>query len=190
VPLVADRPDEAQKRLIKAISHPLRHRVLTVIDEEGEASPKDVARKLGEPIGRVSHHVRVLAGLGAIELTRMEPRRGATEHYYRAAVKRFFDDEAAANLPPATRRALVAQYLQRLVGDAASAASGTGFDHPQAHMSYVLLDLDEQGMQELAALLGETLEAVGKIKVQTQQRLGDEAPAIRTELGILHFERD
>jgi DNA-binding transcriptional ArsR family regulator len=190
VPLVADRPDEAQKRLIKAISHPLRHRVLTVIDEEGEASPKDVARKLGEPIGRVSHHVRVLAGLGAIELTRMEPRRGATEHYYRAAVKRFFDDEAAANLPPATRRALVAQYLQRLVGDAASAASGTGFDHPQAHMSYVLLDLDEQGMQELAALLGETLEAVEKIKVQTQERLGDDAPALRTELGILHFERD
>jgi DNA-binding transcriptional ArsR family regulator len=182
VPLVADRPDEAQKRLIKAISHPLRHRVLTVIDEEGEASPKDVARKLGEPIGRVSHHVRVLAGLGAIELTRMEPRRGATEHYYRAAVKRFFDDEAAANLPPATRRALV--------GDAASAASGTGFDHPQAHMSYVLLDLDAQGMQELAALLGETLEAVEKIKVQTQERLGDDAPALRTELGILHFERD
>jgi DNA-binding transcriptional ArsR family regulator len=182
--------DDAQKRLLKAISHPLRHRVLTVIDEEGEASPKDVARKLGEPIGRVSHHVRVLASLGAIELTRTEPRRGATEHYYRAAVTRFFDDEAAAELPLETRRGLIAQYLQRLVGDAASAASGTGFDHPQAHMSYVLLDLDEQGMEHLAALLGETLEGIQEIKARTQERLGNDPPALRTELGILHFERD
>jgi len=186
---VPERADEAQQRLLKAVSHPLRHRVLTVIDEAGEASPKEVAQKLGEPLGRVGHHVRLLARLGAIELTRTEPRRGATEHYYRSALTRYFDDETAARLPKATRSAIVAEYLQRLLGDAAAAAAGTGFDHPKAHLSYVLLDLDEEGMDAVAALLGETLERVQEIKEASSGRLAGAAPPLRTEVGILHFER-
>ena len=182
--------DEQQERLVKAISHPLRHRVLAAIDEAGEASPKAVAAALGVPLGRVSHHVRVLARLGAIELTRTEPRRGATQHFYRAAVSRYFDDEAAARLPRDTRRAVVAQYVQRLLGDAAAAAAGTGFDHRQAHLSYVLLDLDREGMDATAALLAETLERVQAIKAEAAERLGDRPPALRTEVGILHFERE
>ena len=189
VGLVARRADEEQERLLKAISHPLRHRVLAAIDEAGEASPKAVAVALGEPLGRVSHHVRVLARLGAIELTRTEPRRGATEHFYRAAVKRYFDDNAASRLPRRTRKAVVAQYVQRLLGDAAAAAAGTGFDHPQMHLSYVLLELDEQGMDAMAALLGETLERVQAIKAEAAERLGDQPAQLRTEVGIVHFER-
>jgi DNA-binding transcriptional ArsR family regulator len=181
--------DEAQERLVKAVAHPLRHRVLAAIDEAGEASPKAVAAMLDEPLGRVSHHVRVLVRLGAIELVRTKPRRGVTEHFYRAAVTRFFDDEAAARLPRGTRRQVVAQYVQRLLGDAAAAAAGTGFEHPHAHLSYVLLDLDERGMDELAAVLGETLARIQDIKTESAERLGDESPPLRTEVGILHFER-
>jgi DNA-binding transcriptional ArsR family regulator len=189
-PAVPERADEAQERLLKAVAHPLRHRVLTVIDEAGEASPKDVARALGEPLGRVGHHVRVLARLGAIVPTRTEQRRGATQHFYRSAVKRYFDDASAARLPRATRRALVGAYVRRLAGDAAAAAGGTGFDHPEAHLSYVLLDLDQEGMDAVAALLGQTLERVQEIKAESLERLGDAPPLLRTEVGILHFERD
>jgi DNA-binding transcriptional ArsR family regulator len=70
--------DAAHARLLNAVAHPLRHRVLAAIDEAGEASPKEVAATLGQPLGRVGHHVRVLARSGAIELVRTEPRRGAT----------------------------------------------------------------------------------------------------------------
>jgi DNA-binding transcriptional ArsR family regulator len=183
------RTDDVQERLLKAIAHPLRHRVLAAIDEAGEASPKAVASALGEPIGRVSHHVRVLAGLGAIELTRTEPRRGATEHFYRTAVRQFYDDEAAARLPVGTRRALVAQYLRRLVGDAAAAAAGSGFDHRRAHLSYVLLELDDEGMDDVADVLAQALERVETIKAESAERLGGEPAPLRTEVGILHFER-
>ena len=186
---MARRADEEQERLLKAISHPLRHRVLSAIDEAGEASPKAVAAQLGEPLGRVSHHVRVLAGLGAIELTRTEPRRGAQEHFYRAAVTRFFDDAAASRLPRGTRNALIAQYLRRLVGDAFAAAAGSGFDHHRAHLSYVLLELDEEGMDAVATLLGETLARIEELKAEAAERLGDRPPALRTEVGIVHFER-
>jgi DNA-binding transcriptional ArsR family regulator len=186
---VAEPGDDLQERLVKAVAHPLRHRVLAAIDESGEASPKQVAAALGEPLGRVSHHVRVLARLGTIELTRTEPRRGATEHYYRAAVTRYFDDEAAARLPDETRQRLVTQYLQRLIGDSAAAAAGTGFDHPRAHISFTLMELDEPGMEAVADLLEETLHKVQELKAEALARLGDAEPAMKTEIGILHFGR-
>lgn len=187
---MSERVSGAQQRLLKAISHPLRHRILAAIDEAGEASPNDVARALGEPLGRVSHHVRVLADLEAIELTRTEPRRGAVEHYYRPAIKPWFDDASWAQLPRASRRALAGQTLERLLRDAAAAAHGAGFDNVQAHVSYTLLDLDESGLEAVAAALGEALDRIQEIKDETKARLGDEPPTYRTELGILHFERD
>ena len=174
---------------MKAISHPLRHRVLGAIDEAGEASPKAVAARLGEPLGRVSHHVRVLARLGAIELTRTEPRRGAQEHFYRAAVKRYFDDAAWARLPRKTRRAVIGQYVHRVLADAVAAAAASGFDHPRAHMTYTLLELDDEGMDAVADLLSETLERIQELKAEAAERLGDRPPALRTEVGIVHFER-
>jgi len=178
----------SEERLFKAIAHPLRHRILVAFDETGEASPNAIAGALGEPLGRVSHHVRVLARLGAIELVRTEPRRGALEHFYRAAVQPWFDDEALARLPPATRRVVIAQPLQRLMPDVSAAAKGSGFDHLQAHVSYTLLELDAEGMNAIAALLGETLDRVQAIKAETRARLGEAPAPLSTELGIVHFE--
>ena len=181
------RVGEADDRLIKAITHPLRHRVLVALSE-GVASPKAVAKRLGVPLGRVSHHVRVLAELGAIELVRTEPRRGAVEHFYRAVIQPWFDDEAWGRLPLATRRAVVGQPLQRLMGDVSAAARGAGFDHAQAHVSYTVLEFDEAGMTEMAAVLKATLERALAIQSEARERLGGASPPLRTELGIVHFE--
>ena len=181
------RGGEVDDRLIKAIGHPLRHRALVVLSE-GVASPKAVAERLGEPLGRVSHHVRVLAELGAIELVRTEPRRGAVEHFYRAVIHPWFDDEVWRRLPTTTRRALFGQPLQRLMSDVTAAAQGTGFDHQQAHVSYTVLELDEDGMGAMSELLTETLERALELQREAQERLGGEPSQLRTELGMVHFE--
>jgi hypothetical protein len=46
------------------------------------ASPSELPDALGEPLGNVSYHVRILRELDCIELVRTEPRRGALEHFY------------------------------------------------------------------------------------------------------------
>jgi DNA-binding transcriptional ArsR family regulator len=79
--------------VLKALGHPLRMRLLTFVTERGEASPVETSRALDVPLATVSHHTRVLRDLGYIELSRTEPRRGATEHYYRALAAPFLDDE-------------------------------------------------------------------------------------------------
>ena len=94
---------ELDEALLKAISHPLRHRLLGLLDER-VASPNELARELGLPLGRVSYHIRLLADLGAIELVRTEPRRGALEHFYRAVTRGWFSDDDWSRLPRAARR--------------------------------------------------------------------------------------
>ena len=53
------------QRLVRAIGHPLRLRLLTIFNER-VASPSDLAAELGEPIGNVSYHTRILARLGCV----------------------------------------------------------------------------------------------------------------------------
>src|SRR5919204_358189 len=67
---------ELDEALLRAISHPLRHRLLGMLDGR-TASPNQLARELDLPLGRVSYHIRLLHDLGAIELVRTEPRRGS-----------------------------------------------------------------------------------------------------------------
>lgn len=169
-------------RLIRAIAHPLRHQLLFMLNER-VASPKELASELDEPIGRVSHHIRTLATLGAIELVDTKPRRGAVEHFYRATIRPWFTDEAWALVPGSTRRAIFAQYLQRITSDVRDAIAHGGFDHPRAHVSYTLLDVDEAGMSEVADILTDALERIA-------QRRGSRTEGTRSaEVALLLFER-
>src|SRR4051812_38418058 len=104
-------PGPLDERLVKAISHPIRHRVLVALNER-VASPNELAQELGESLGRVSYHVRQLVGVGAIELVRTEPRRGAVEHYYRASTRAWFSAAEWARLPATTRRGILGENLK------------------------------------------------------------------------------
>jgi len=61
----------------------VRVRALAIFQERA-ASPSELAQELGQPLGNVSYHVRLLHELGLIELVSTTPRRGALEHHYRA----------------------------------------------------------------------------------------------------------
>ena len=69
--------------MVKAFAHPLRLEILRALGSR--ASPTELSRRLGAPLGSVSYHVRVLAELGALQLVEQLPRRGAIEHYYELA---------------------------------------------------------------------------------------------------------
>src|SRR3712207_420652 len=100
------QPGPPDARVVKAIGHPLRWKMLEALNE-GEASPAQLARRFGEGVNLVAYHMHILEELGAAELVRTEPRRGSTEHYYRATMRPFFEDKEWASLPPATRRAVL-----------------------------------------------------------------------------------
>jgi DNA-binding transcriptional ArsR family regulator len=186
----AKRPPDT--RAIEAMGHPMRRAIMVSLNE-GESSPAQLARKFGEPLNLIAYHTRILLEAGAIELARTEPRRGSTEHYYRALMRAFFDDREWAKLPVETRRAVFEQDIKRIVKDVRDAAADTGFDNPEAHVSWTALDLDQEGFDEVVELLGETLEEILAIQARVAQRQVERrsghAAEIPTEVAILHFER-
>ena len=72
-----------QRRLERALAHPVRARVLARLEAE-IASPKQLAHELGASLGIVAYHVRVLVSLNLIRLVDVTPRRGSLEHRYTA----------------------------------------------------------------------------------------------------------
>src|ERR671910_2585782 len=94
--------DLVDPRIAKALSHPMRARILRILDEQ-VASPNEIAQMIDERLPNVSYHVRALHDLGCIELVRTAQRRGAIEHYYRAITRPFFSDRDWARLPQSGR---------------------------------------------------------------------------------------
>jgi len=191
---VKSQTKNTQDRLIKAMSHPLRFRILIKLNEEA-ASPSVLARTLDEPIGNVSYHVRVLDDLGAIELVETKQVRGAVEHVYRATARPYFDDAHWASLPVNVRRQLQDSTIQGIWDHLVEAAATAGLDRPDTHVSWTTLELDEQGHDEVAALLDETLQRALELHAEAAGRQasangnGSSGGLDRTELAVLHYQR-
>jgi DNA-binding transcriptional ArsR family regulator len=184
---------QLDERLAKALSHPLRQRILQRLNEGGVRSPNELSRELGDPLGNVSYHVRILRELDCVELVRTEQRRGALEHYYRATAEPWLDDEQWARLPAAFRRKTLGRTLSEILEGASAASRETGFDHPEVKVDRLELELDDTAWSEVVKLLNATHEAALRIQSESarrQEELGTNGgDPIRTELGLLHFRR-
>ena len=181
------------ERLAKALLHRLRVQILQRLTEAGEASPSELADALEEPLGNISYHVRVLLKLDCLELVRTEPRRGALEHFYRATVSPWLSEEQWARLPVVIRHETVASTLAEILDAAAEAGARGGFDGPEAHVSRVVLAIDEAGRDEIAALLEGTREAALRIHAASAARQAEHGPGapppVATELVLIHLRQ-
>src|SRR5215210_2263070 len=144
--------DLVDPRLAKALSHPMRARILTILNER-VASPNEISEMIDERLPNVSYHVRTLLDLGCLELVSTAQRRGAIEHYYRAVVRPFFTDRDWKKLPRSGRQAISDVALQLIWEDVSDAIKrGTFETRPDRHLSRSALELDETGWKELTEL--------------------------------------
>lgn len=75
------KPTDRLSRAALALAHPIRRSIIESI-AEGVDTPNDIAVRIGEPLGVVSYHCRMLRDYEVIALDRTEPRRGALQHFY------------------------------------------------------------------------------------------------------------
>ena len=179
---------KVDQRLIKALAHPLREDILAILNER-VASPNELAKGLGEGLSQVSYHVKVLKDCECLELVKTEPRRGAVEHYYRATARAFLSDRDWERLPDAARAGLSVGLLQGIVDDAMAALrAGTFEARGDRHLSWTPLIVDEEGWQDLVALLAETLEGVLDIQAKSAGRLAETDEGISAAVTIMGYE--
>jgi DNA-binding transcriptional ArsR family regulator len=174
-------------RWIRAISHPLRVRLLALLDEQA-ASPVVLAGKLNQSLGTVSYHVRTLYELGLLDLVSTRQRRGATEHIYRARAHPPFTERSAALETQAGQRT-VGAALDEIHDHASRSAAAGGFDHADAQFVRTPLKLDEQGKFELAQATRSWLQKAAGIEREAAERLAQDArAALDVGLVVLFFE--
>jgi DNA-binding transcriptional ArsR family regulator len=162
--------DIEDPRYVKALSHPLRIRILALL-EERDASPVQLASKLEATLGTVAYHVRTLEKLGLIELVATHQRRGATEHVYAAREHPRFSDEVWSNTAPTAKHLMIASALSQIGQYVTQSAAAGGFDASDAHFTRTALKLDEQGWSELADATRKWMSSVGKLEDQASKRL-------------------
>ena len=174
-------------RMAKAMAHPLRSKILNHLAAHGTASPADLSRVLGEPIGNVSYHVRMLLDLDCVELVDTRQRRGAVEHFYRATRRVIVDDEGWASLPPSIRKGIAVDTFRESFADVSAAIDAGSLEAEDGvHISFHKLDLDEDGWQELHTLLDDVMRRA--IDLQAEAVNKPEGPRRRARMFLAKYE--
>jgi DNA-binding transcriptional ArsR family regulator len=177
-------------RYVKALSHPLRVRILALLQER-TASPRELAEWLGATLGTVSYHVRALHDFGLIELVRTTQVRGAIAHHYRARVRPRISDEAWAVAAPIVKQAAIGAALQTIDEYARASAAAGGFDRGDAHLTRTNLRLDAKGWAQAAKASERLLAELEKIEQQAAARLEEDPhpeDAVDAALVVMLFE--
>ena len=156
-------------RYVKALSHPLRVRILAMLQER-TASPSQLSEWLGATLGTTAYHVRSLHQLGLIELADETRVRGAIEHHYRAGKRPMVSEAAWEQAPPIAKQAAVGSALQTIGEYASKSAAEGGFDRAEAHLSRTSLKLDAKGWDQLNKAALKFVEQVEKIDAAAKDR--------------------
>jgi DNA-binding transcriptional ArsR family regulator len=156
-------------RYVKALSHPLRVRILGIL-EEHPASPVELAQILDATLGTISYHVRQLNELDLLELVRETPRRGAIEHHYRAKPRPGSGGDAWGTVSVIAKQAVIGAELAQTTDVAKQAAGVGGFDADHARLERLRLSLDAKGSEQLAKAVGKLVEEAHKIQEAATRR--------------------
>jgi DNA-binding transcriptional ArsR family regulator len=136
---------------IRALSHPLRARVLRLLVERGKMSPAEIGREIGEASDRVSYHCRQLVAYDCAEM--VEEKRvvgkGAVEHFYIATRRTVLKEEDWNGLGRAMGQAFINEAIALIVEDyEASRASDMAGSDASFHIGRTPMVLDGQGIRE------------------------------------------
>lgn len=176
--------DLTDPRFIKAMSHPLRVRLLAMLRER-TSSPRDLAAAVGHPLGVVSYHVRTLQRLGLVELVDETTVRGAVQHHYRALPPPTVTDETWAQASSMAKQAAVGSTLQIIGEYAAASAAAGGFDRGDAHITRTSMRLDPQGWSELSRACMALLDDADEIAARAKRRLAEDPHREASDAGFV-----
>lgn len=206
------RAGQRGKRIEEVVSYAVGHRirveVLTML-HEGVFCPNEIAELLGEPLGRVTHHVNELLDGGSIELARTEQVRNTTRHFYRAVelpapdsqeapipeteaiTPRLYTDDEVAAMPPQQRQMNAGMILQSSMAEVLAALwAGKLSDDRRVFLAWRWFNVDARGRGEIADEQARSWARIQQIEAEATARLAasEEAP-VSVVVAAQGFER-
>jgi predicted ArsR family transcriptional regulator len=191
-------PSLANRQLLVSTSHPTRIRALNALFE-GDASPSDIAKQLGESSKHVKYHLDQLEKVDLVEIIGVRAAFGGRvrEKVYRAKDRPYMDQEDWRGATEDDQMKITGQVLGLVSEDLTKAMVGDTINFPSRainslapnHISRLPFALDEQGWNELVKLLRETLLKAITINEQSVERAVEtEHSLITGSMAILQFK--
>jgi DNA-binding transcriptional ArsR family regulator len=177
--------------LFKAMSHPLRAEILTLLTERGEpVSPIEMSRIFGAPVGDVSHHCKQLVKYECAEQVGTRQRRGATEHFYRATARPHLDDHQWRRMPGPARAAFSEHIVGKQLDDKIIAfEAGTLDAREDRYLTRMPMTLDEKGWEEMYEIMDAAFEKSFEVQARSDERRRENGEAgIKVSASLACFE--
>lgn len=181
----------ANPAMMKAMSHPLRWRIIAVVNGLGHARATDISTELGEPVNSISFHLRTLADVGIL-VEAPELARDARERVWKLgrpdinADLGLLKDDAAYRTATAASLGLIHSEVQQAIIEAMADGSET-----LAHSEATSLQLTRHQARALAARLHGIVQEfeedpeAASAGVDTQEDPSERSAAIYTGLVAL-----
>ncbi len=180
----ADEAHFADPERLAALDHPMRFRIFSAARAE-PVSAKELAEHFGEPLPRVSYHVRALADAGLLEPVRRTRRRGAIETHYAARAPLFVSDEAFEALPEPLRRRWDIATVALLADDVQNAIREGANDRPEEFvMARASIVVDEEGLRRLNEAVRDFYDQLDELEKEMRARLGREGAMMNVVVGL------
>jgi DNA-binding transcriptional ArsR family regulator len=173
-------------KVVKALGHPLRRRILAALDGR-VASPSELADEFGEQIGNLSYHFKTLERLDLIELVETTPRRGAIEHRYRASCVTYVPSEVLAAMPEPVRQLVIHTWFTKRQEEILAAIEAGGFDGEDKQALRARLTLDEKALKELGAKLEDMHKYALRLQQESEARLAKKGEAKQATVVLMLF---
>ncbi len=191
------RSERQQSPVAEAVRHPLRVRILEVLNER-DMSPSDFVKQgyadfffasRPEP-NHVAYHFRELTEYGCLEKVAKRKSRGSVATTYRGSARAVFVGEDWTELADEEKQAISRTVAQGLIARIDGALTAETFNsRDDRQISWFAMQLDERGWTEAAEVLADAYHAVGQIQEDAAARLAEAGErGMTATAGILIFE--
>lgn len=172
-----------------AIGHRIRVQILVILDE-GLFTPDQIARIIGQPTNRVSHHIKELVDAGSIELAKTERVRNTLQHYYRGVEMPYYSDEEFEAMTHQQRQVTLGLALQQIMAETmASFWAGKMVVDPRVWITQRWFNVDAQGRSDIADEQARSWERIREIEAESLNRCAESGDAtesvIVAQLGFM-----
>jgi len=145
-------PDFVSERLAKALSNPVRVKILDELNRRAMSVTQFVRAHPQYSHSRIYGHFRTLEKLECIEFVEVKSggkRRGGRERFYRATARSLFDESTWARLPESLQNRITSGVFSTYIDRVAEATkAGTIDTRPDRHFTWQDPYFDEQAWNE------------------------------------------
>jgi DNA-binding transcriptional ArsR family regulator len=159
-----------EERVGYALGHRIRVEILTLLNE-CVYTADDIASLVGESRQTVHHHLKELLGGHSIEIARVEKRRNADLHYYRAVEMADYDEDEIAAMAIEDRQDIAGHVVRGATAEIMAAlAAGKLSNDPKVWLAWRWFNLDPHGRQDLLEEQRRSWERVQEIEAESANR--------------------